>query len=333
MSETSPSETSQSEPSLSETPPAGPAGPGTIAFLGLGHMGGPMAINLVKAGYTVTGFDVVPAALETARAHGIATAETAVEAVAGAAVVLTMLPSGTHLLDAYRGSPGGPGKQSQPGLLDVARPGTLFLDCSTINVDEAREAAELALAAGHRAVDAPVSGGVVGAEAGTLTFMVGALPEDFDAVKPMLEVMGKRVVHCGGHGAGQAAKICNNMILGVSMIAVSEAFVLGEKLGLTHQALFDVASAASGQCWALTTNCPVPGPVPTSPANRDYQPGFAGALMAKDLKLALNALESTGVAARLGPLASEIYDTFAAEGGAGRDFSGIITDIRDKSDH
>lgn len=316
---------------MSETSPTGSGQPGvrtgTIAFLGLGHMGGPMAINLVKAGYTVTGFDVVPAALETARAHGIATAETAVEAVAGAAVVLTMLPSGTHLLDAYRGTGG------QPGLLDVAAPGTLFLDCSTINVDEAREAAELALAAGHRAVDAPVSGGVVGAEAGTLTFMVGALPEDFEAVKPMLEVMGKRVVHCGEHGAGQAAKICNNMILGVSMIAVSEAFVLGEKLGLTHQALFDVASAASGQCWALTTNCPVPGPVPTSPANRDYQPGFAGALMAKDLKLALNALESTGVAARLGPLASEIYDTFAAEGGAGRDFSGIITDIRDKSDH
>jgi len=316
---------------MSETSPTGSGQPGvrtgTIAFLGLGHMGGPMAINLVKAGYTVTGFDVVPAALETARAHGIATAETAVQAVAGAAVVLTMLPSGTHLLDAYRGTGG------QPGLLDVAAPGTLFLDCSTINVDEAREAAELALAAGHRAVDAPVSGGVVGAEAGTLTFMVGALPEDFEAVKPMLEVMGKRVVHCGEHGAGQAAKICNNMILGVSMIAVSEAFVLGEKLGLTHQALFDVASAASGQCWALTTNCPVPGPVPTSPANRDYQPGFAGALMAKDLKLALNALESTGVAARLGPLASEIYDTFAAEGGAGRDFSGIITDIRDKSDH
>ena len=219
----------------------------------------------------------------------------------------------------------------QPGLLEAAAPGTMFLDCSTINVDEAREAAELAVAAGHRAVDAPVSGGVVGAEAGTLTFMVGALPEDFEAVKPLLEVMGKRVVHCGAHGAGQAAKICNNMILGVSMIAVSEAFVLGEKLGLTHQALFDVASAASGQCWALTTNCPVPGPVPTSPANRDYQPGFAGALMAKDLNLALNALQSTGVAARLGPLAAEIYDTFAAEGGAGRDFSGIITDIRDKS--
>ncbi|MEC5179126.1 3-hydroxyisobutyrate dehydrogenase [Arthrobacter sp. CG_A4] len=325
---------------MSESPsesPTGLSGPGatagTIAFLGLGHMGGPMAVNLVNAGYTVTGFDVVPAALETARAHGIATAGTAAGAVAGAAVVLTMLPSGKHLLDAYRGTPGQPGQPAQPGLLDIASPGTLFLDCSTINVDEAREAAGLAVAAGHRAVDAPVSGGVVGAEAGTLTFMVGAHPEDFEAVKPMLGVMGRRVVHCGEHGAGQAAKICNNMILGVSMIAVSEAFVLGEKLGLTHQALFDVASAASGQCWALTTNCPVPGPVPTSPANRDYQPGFAGALMAKDLKLALNALESTGVAARLGPLAAEIYGSFAAEGGAGRDFSGIITDIRDKSEH
>jgi 3-hydroxyisobutyrate dehydrogenase len=290
-------------------------------------MGGPMAVNLVKAGYTVAGFDVVPAALEAAREHGIPTVATPAEAVAGADIVLTMFPSGQHVLDAYRGTDG------QGGLLAAAGPNTMFLDCSTINVDEAREASALAIAAGHRAVDAPVSGGVVGAEAGTLTFMVGALPEDFDAMRPMLEVMGKRVVHCGAHGAGQAAKVCNNLILGVSMIAVSEAFVLGEKLGLTHQALFDVASAASGQCWALTTNCPVPGPVPTSPANRDYQPGFAGALMAKDLKLALNALQSTGVAARMGPLASEIYDTFAAEGGAGRDFSGIITDIRDKSAH
>jgi len=324
------SETPTAEVPATAAQPRTPAGP--IAFLGLGHMGGPMAVNLVKAGYTVTGYDVVPAALEAARAHGITTADTAAEAVAGAAVVLTMLPSGRHLLDAYRGTPGGPGQQSQDGLLAAAAPGTMFLDCSTINVDEAREASALAVEAGHRAVDAPVSGGVVGAEAGTLTFMVGAEAEDFEAVRPMLEVMGKRVVHCGAHGAGQAAKICNNMILGISMIAVSEAFVLGEKLGLTHQALFDVASAASGQCWALTTNCPVPGPVPTSPANRDYQPGFAGALMAKDLKLALNALESTGVAARLGPMASEIYDTFAAEGGAGRDFSGIITDIRDKSD-
>jgi 3-hydroxyisobutyrate dehydrogenase len=297
----------------------------TVAFLGLGHMGGPMAGNLVKAGYAVAGFDVVPAALEAARARGIPVTASAVEAVSGADVVLTMFPGGRHVLDAYRGTDG------RAGLLAAAAPGTLFLDCSTINVDEAREAARLATEAGHRSLDAPVSGGVVGAEAGTLTFMVGGNEPDFDAVRPLLEVMGKRVVHCGGHGAGQSAKICNNLILGASMIAVSEAFVLGEKLGLSHQALFDVASAASGQCWALTTNCPVPGPVPASPANRGYQPGFAGALMAKDLKLAVNALNSTGVAARVGPLAAEIYDTFAAEGGAGRDFSAIITDIRDKS--
>ncbi|PNI08421.1 3-hydroxyisobutyrate dehydrogenase [Arthrobacter sp. AFG7.2] len=298
-----------------------------IAFLGLGHMGGPMAINLVNAGYAVAGFDVVPEAREAARAGGVPVAGSAAEAVSGAGVVLTMFPSGRHVLDAYRGQGG------QPGLLAAAEPGSMFLDCSTINVEEAREAAALAVAAGHRSVDAPVSGGVVGAEAGTLTFMTGADPEDFDEVRPLLEVMGKRVVHCGGHGAGQAAKICNNLILGVSMIAVSEAFVLGEKLGLSHQALFDVASAASGQCWALTTNCPVPGPVPASPANRDYQPGFAGALMAKDLMLAVNALHSTGVAARMGPLAAEIYGTFAAGEGAGRDFSAIITDIRERSGH
>ncbi|TLM87044.1 3-hydroxyisobutyrate dehydrogenase [Pseudarthrobacter sp. NamE5] len=297
----------------------------TIGFLGLGHMGGPMAANLVKSGHAVKGFDVVPAALEAARAQGIPVVDSAADAVAGADVVLTMFPGGRHVLDAYRGQGG------QPGLLAAAAPGTIFLDCSTINVEEAREAARLAVDAGHRSVDAPVSGGVVGAEAGTLTFMVGGETEDVERVRPLLEVMGKRAVHCGAHGAGQAAKICNNLILGVSMIAVSEAFVLGEKLGLSHQALFDVASSASGQCWALTTNCPVPGPVPTSPANRDYQPGFAGALMAKDLGLAVNALRSTGVAGRLGQLAAEIYDTFAAEGGAGRDFSAIITDIRDRS--
>lgn len=298
----------------------------TVAFLGLGHMGGPMAANLVKAGHTVAGFDVVPAALDAARAKGVPVAGSAAEAATGADVVLTMFQTGRQVLDAYRGT------GDQPGLLAAATPGTLFLDCSTIDVHDARDAAELALAAGHRSLDAPVSGGVVGAEAGTLTFMVGGTAEDFGEIRPLLEAMGKRVVHCGDHGAGQAAKVCNNLILGVSMIAVSEAFVLGEKLGLSHEALFDVASAASGQCWALTTNCPVPGPVPTSPANRDYQPGFAGALMAKDLSLAVNALESTGVAGRMGSLAAEIYDTFAAEGGAGRDFSAIITDIRQKSE-
>ena len=292
----------------------------TIAFLGLGNMGGPMAANLVAAGHTVAGFDVVPAALDRARERGVTVAEDAATAVADADVVITMFPSGAQVLDAYRG-----------GLLAAARPGTLFIDSSTIDVADAVAAHELAVAAGHRGMDAPVSGGTVGAEAGTLTFMVGAETDDFAAAQPILEIMGGRVVHCGGAGAGQAAKICNNMILGVSMIAVSEAFVLGEKLGLTNQALFDVASAASGQCWALTTNCPVPGPVPSSPANRDYQPGFAGALMAKDLGLALHALEQTGTAAELGPLAARIYQRYAEEGGAGRDFSGIITVIRDKS--
>jgi 3-hydroxyisobutyrate dehydrogenase len=298
---------------------------GTIAFLGLGHMGGPMAVNLVRAGYKVLGYDPVPAAVEAARSHAIPLAESAVEAVAGASIVLTMLPSGRHVLDAYRGP------DAQPGLLAAAAPNTLFLDCSTINVAEAQEAAAAAIAAGHRSVDAPVSGGVVGAEAATLTFMVGGEDDDVAVVRPILETMGKRVVHCGAHGLGQAAKVCNNMILGVSMIAVSEAFVLGEKLGLTHEALFDVAAHASGQCWALTTNCPVPGPVPTSPANRDYQPGFAGALMAKDLRLAVNAVEHTGVAAEMGPLASRIYDAFVEHGGGGTDFSGIINTIRDQS--
>jgi 3-hydroxyisobutyrate dehydrogenase len=293
----------------------------TIAFLGLGNMGGPMAANLVAAGHTVHGFDVVPTALERAGASGVILAPDAVSAVVEAEVVITMFPSGAHVLDAYR-----------DGLLAAARPGTLFIDSSTIDVADAIAARELALAAGHRGMDAPVSGGVMGAEAGTLTFMVGAESADFEAAHPILEVMAGRIVHCGGSGAGQAAKICNNMILGVSMIAVSEAFVLGEKLGLTHEALFEVASAASGQCWALTTNCPVPGPVPNSPANRDYQPGFAGALMAKDLGLALTALEQTGVAAELGPLAAQIYRRFAEEGGAGRDFSGIITVIRENSE-
>jgi 3-hydroxyisobutyrate dehydrogenase len=291
-----------------------------IAFIGLGHMGGPMAANLVKAGHTVTGFDLAAPALDAARASGVAIAASGPEAAADAGVVITMLLTGEQVLDVYRG-----------GLLDAAAPGTLFVDCSTIDVDSARAARELAVAAGHRGLDAPVSGGVVGAEAGTLTFMVGGEEADFAEAEPLLSIMGRRVVHCGGSGAGQAAKICNNMILGVSMIAVSEAFVLGERLGLTNQALFDVASTASGQCWALTTNCPVPGPVPTSPANRDYQPGFAGALMAKDLGLALAALESTGTDARLGTLAADLYRHFADEGGAGLDFSAIITTIREAS--
>jgi len=291
----------------------------TIAFLGLGHMGTPMAVNLVAAGYDVLGFDVVPAATEAARDLGIRVADTAAEAVSTADVVITMFPSGAHVIDAY------------PALLGAAQQGTLFIDSSTIAVDDARTAHDLAVAAGHRNVDAPVSGGVVGAVAGTLSFMVGGDDADVAAARPVLEVMGKRVVHCGGPGLGQAAKVCNNLILGASMIAVSEAFVLGEKLGLSHEALFDVASAASGQCWALTTNCPVPGPVPASPANHDYQPGFAGALMAKDLGLAQEAFDSTGVSAELGTLAAAMYRRFADGAGASRDFSGIIEDIRERS--
>ncbi|WP_306367229.1 3-hydroxyisobutyrate dehydrogenase [Nocardiopsis sp. CC223A] len=296
-----------------------------IGFLGLGHMGGPMAANLVRAGHTVTGFDPVPEALAAAASNGVRPAASAAEAAADADVVITMLPSGRHLLAAYRGTGDGDGTL---GLIAAARPGTLFVDCSTVDVADARTAAAEAEAAGHRAVDAPVSGGVAGAAAGTLTFMVGAREEVFAQVEPLLSAMGGRIVHCGGAGGGQAAKICNNMVLASSMIAVSEAFVLGERLGLDHEALFDVMSASSAQCWSLTTYCPVPGPVPTSPANNDYRPGFAAALMAKDLGLALNALHATGTVAEIGARAAEVYAGFAENGGAGRDFSAVVEEVR-----
>ena len=298
--------------------------PSKVAFIGLGNMGNPMAANLVKAGVCVRGFDLVPEAMETARSQGVETFSDPLEAITGAEVVLTMLPSGQHVLAAYRES---------PGLLAAAGPGTIFLDCSTINISEAQEAAALAQQSGFRAADAPVSGGVVGAEAATLAFMVGAQEDVYEEVRPLLEIMGRRVVHCGDNGLGQAAKVCNNMILGITQIAVGEAFVLGERLGLSHQALYDVVSKASGQCWALTTNCPVPGPVPTSPANRDYAPGFAGALMAKDLTLATNALDEQGVDAQLGRLAAAIYTEFAEGEGAGQDFSAIISSIRGNTEH
>ncbi|MEU6237716.1 3-hydroxyisobutyrate dehydrogenase [Kitasatospora sp. NPDC047058] len=287
----------------------------SIGFIGLGNMGGPMAANLVKAGHRVTGFDLAADARERAAGHGIAVAASAEQAAAGAEVVVTMLPTGRHVLDAYAG-------------LTAAARGALFVDCSTIAVGDARIAADLARTAGHRVVDAPVSGGVPGAEAASLTFMVGADDADFTAAEPVLAAMGRRVVHCGASGAGQAAKICNNMILGVSMIAVSEAFVLGESLGLSHQALFEVASTASGQCWALTSNCPVPGPVPASPANRAYAGGFAAALMAKDLGLAADAAAASAVPAELGARAAELYAAFAEGAGAGLDFSAIVTTLR-----
>ncbi|MFC8175252.1 3-hydroxyisobutyrate dehydrogenase [Streptomyces sp. NPDC057325] len=290
----------------------------TVAFIGLGHMGGPMAANLVKAGHRVLGFDLVPDLLAGAAAAGVEPAASAAEAAAEADVVVTMLPAGRHVLALY----------GEQGLLAAARPGTLFIDCSTIDVADARAAHEAVATAGHRALDAPVSGGVVGAEAATLTFMAGGGDAEFAAAEPLLAAMGKKAVHCGGPGAGQAAKICNNMILAVSMIGVSEAFVLADSLGLDHQALYDVASTASGQCWALTVNCPVPGPVPTSPANRDYRPGFAAPLMAKDLRLAANALRAGGVDAPLGLKAAEMYTAFAATEGADLDFSAIVRSLR-----
>ncbi len=289
-----------------------------VAFLGLGHMGGPMAANLVRAGYQVLAYDPVPAAQEQARADGAEVFDTAAAAVTEAEIVITMLPNGRVVLDVY------------DNVLPSAKPGTLFIDCSTIDVADAKRAAEVAVAAGHRALDAPVSGGVGGATAGTLTFMVGGETDDFAAAQPVLDVMGGKVVHCGGAGVGQAAKICNNMMLGISMIGLSEAIVLGEKLGLTHDKFYDVVSTASGQCWSLTTYCPVPGPVPTSPANNEYRPGFATALMNKDLGLAANALRDNDVEGRFGLLAAEIYEQFNRSAGD-LDFSAIVTDIRRRS--
>jgi len=295
----------------------------TIGFIGLGNMGGPMAANLVKAGHRVLGFDVVPAALAAARQAGVETVASAAEAAAGAAVVITMLPAGQQVRDVY---------EDAKGPLALAAPGSLFIDCSTIDVASARAAHAAAEAAGMTSLDAPVSGGVGGAVAGTLTFMVGGEAAAFESARTVLAAMGRKVVHCGAASAGQAAKICNNMILGVSMIAVGEAFVLAEKLGLSHQALFDVASTASGQCWALTSYCPVPGPVPASPANNAYKPGFAAALMVKDLALAQDAARACGAATELGRHAAKLYEAFAAEGNGGQDFSAIINRIRARSE-
>ena len=289
-----------------------------IAFIGLGNMGNPMAANLVSAGLHVTGYDIVQANVELASSNGIAIAPSAKDAVAEAEIVITMLPAGAHVLSVYG------------DVIGSAAPGTLFIDCSTIDFDSARQAHDIASKHGMSSVDAPVSGGVGGAEAGTLTFMAGGSAEAFARAEPILDAMAGRIVHCGDATAGQAAKICNNMILGISMIAAGEAFVLAEKLGLSHQALFDVASTSSGQCWSINTYCPVPGPVPTSPANNDYKPGFAAALMLKDLKLAQEAAQASGAATPLGASAAQLYGLFNAAGGAETDFSGIINFLRGK---
>ncbi len=288
----------------------------TIAFVGLGNMGAPMAANLRKAGHSVRGFDLSVHAAEAARAGGVTVAGSLEEAVAGADAVITMLPAGHHVRAVWQ------------TLVGLVAPGTLLIDCSTIDVESARGVHAIAEAASCPSLDAPVSGGVGGATAGTLTFMVGGTEGAFERGAPLLAKMGKRVVPCGGAGSGQAAKICNNMILGVSMIAVAEAFVLAEKLGLSHQALYDVASTASGQCWSLTSYCPVPGPVPASPANHGYKPGFAAALMLKDLRLAQEAALASGATTPLGAEATQLYALFENAGHGGRDFSAIIEMVR-----
>ncbi len=290
-----------------------------IGFIGLGNMGLPMAQNLIKAGHAVTGLDVSPSQVAALTAAGGAAASNVPQAVAGAEAVVTMLPAGAHVRDVYLAS---------DGVVASAADGTLLIDSSTIDVATARAVCAAAAGKGLAMLDAPVSGGVGGAQAATLTFMVGGEAAAFERARPILETMGKTIVHAGGPGNGQAAKICNNMILGVSMIAVSEAFVLAEKLGLDAQKLFDISSKSSGQCWSMTSYCPVPGPVPASPANRDYQAGFTAAMMLKDLKLAQDAAEGVGAATPLGADAARIYGDYADGGEAGRDFSGIIRHIR-----
>ncbi len=287
----------------------------TIGFIGLGNMGGPMAANLVKAGHEVTAFDLSAAALAAAAEKGASRAKSAQGAASGADAVITMLPSGKEVRALYLGA---------QGLIGASRADALLIDCSTIDVATARAVAQAAGAEGREMVDAPVSGGVAGAAAATLTFMVGGTDPAFARAQPILAAMGKAVIHAGGPGTGQAAKICNNMILGVSMIVVSEAFTLARRLGLSDEKLFEIASKSSGQCWSLTSYCPVPGPVPASPANRDYRPGFAAQMMLKDLKLAQEAAQASGALTPLGAKAAELYERFCEEGHGGLDFSGII---------
>ena len=290
-----------------------------IGFIGLGNMGEPMARNLVKAGHVLKVFDLSEKAVSALVGAGATKAATAADAAQDVEFVVTMLPAGEHVRSVYLGD---------KGLIAAANKGTLFIDSSTIDVVSAREVIAVAEAAGMAMVDAPVSGGVGGAEAGSLTFMVGGTEAAFSLAKPVLEKMGKNIFHAGGAGNGQVAKVCNNMILGISMIAVSEAFSLGEKLGLDAQTLFDISSTASGQCWSMTSYCPVPGPVPASPANRNYQPGFSAAMMLKDLRLAQDASKMAKSPTPLGAQAAQLYALMEASGHDGLDFSGIIKMIK-----
>ena len=283
-----------------------------IGFIGLGNMGGPMAANLIRAGHQVAGHDLSPTSLDALGAAGGVVAATAAEAAKNADAVITMLPAGPHVRAVLTG---------QDGILSRLRPGTLVIDCSTIDVETARAMAAAAGAQGCPMLDAPVSGGTTGAAAGTLTFMVGGEAEAFAQAQDVLGAMGRTIVHAGPAGAGQAAKLCNNLILGITMLGVSEAFALADKLGLSAQSLFDISSTSSGQCWSLTSYCPVPGPVPSSPANRDYQAGFAAALMLKDLTLATGAARSSGAAGVLGEVARDAYARLCDAGLGDKDFS------------
>jgi 3-hydroxyisobutyrate dehydrogenase len=290
-----------------------------VGFIGLGNMGLPMAANLIKAGHAVSGFDVNEDAGTRLAAGGGTKAQSIAEACKDAEVVITMLPAGEHVREVYLG---------EGGVLAAVAPATLLIDSSTIDVETARQVAQAAQTKGLAMIDAPVSGGVAGAQAATLTFMVGGGDDAFERARPLLEAMGKTIVHAGGPGNGQAAKICNNMILGASMIVVAEAFLLAEKLGLDAQKLFDISSKSSGQCWSMTSYCPVPGLVPTSPANRDYKAGFTAAMMLKDLKLAQTAARATRATTPLGAGAAAVYERFVDSGDGGVDFSGIIRYLR-----
>ncbi len=288
-----------------------------IGFIGVGNMGGPMAINLIKAGHTVKIFDLMEDNVKAVAVHGAIAAVDVIDAAKNMDVVITMLPAGQHVKSVYIDN-----------ILTIADKNTLLIDCSTIDVETSRLIHKEAADKGLLMVDAPVSGGVGGAAAATLTFMIGGNDQAFDKASVYLKLMGKNLVNCGGAGNGQAAKICNNMMLGIQMISVAEAFVLAEKLGLDHQKLFDVASTASGQCWSLTTYCPVAGPVPTSPANNNYIAGFAVDMMLKDLKLAKEASKTTNSNTILGQNAADIYQKYSDSGAGDVDFSGIINKIR-----
>jgi len=288
----------------------------TIGFIGLGNMGGPMAANLVKAGHSVTGFDLNPAALDALAKVGGKVASSAADAVKGASVVITMLPAGEHVRDVYL---------NQGGLIDVLKDhGPLLIDCSTIDVDSARTVTATAETAGLAMLDAPVSGGTAGAQNGTLTFMVGGTEDAFTRGKSVLEAMGKNIFHAGGPGAGQAVKICNNMMLAINMVGVSEGFLLAEKLGLDWEKLHQICATATSNSWALSNYCPAPGPVPSAPSNRDYAPGFAAALMVKDVKLSQAAAEATGSPTPLAAKALSFYQQVVDHGDGGKDFSVVF---------